>query len=400
MGIASMTGAIVAQHVGAKQTHEVGKLLWQAVWLTILLIPFIFLASYFAPEIFRFTGQPPELIGMETTYLRILMFGACGMILDAGLSGFFSGTERTSVIMWNSIASALLNVLLDYALIFGMFGLPEMGIEGAAIASVISFWFKALVYVVLLSRPRWEADYAIRRGFGFDARDLGKLIYFGFPAGLHSLAEAGSFSWILLQIGSLGDHPLQATTMAINFNMVAFIPLVGLQIGTSVVVGRRLTEFGPDRAAEAVRASMIVAFLYCSFWAILYVATPDLLLSIYRRSAEDALNTETIAIAKNLLLIVTAYLFFDAIQVILSGALRGAGDTWFVLIAVIAASSIVLALGSLLYEPIISREWISPLHYWWVVMCVWIWSLGFSLFLRYRHGKWRSMRMIESTPIH
>ncbi len=151
-----MTGAIIAQHVGAKQTHEVGKLLWQAVWLSILLIPAIIAAAYFAPEIFRLTGQPEDLLAMETTYLRILMFGACGMILDAGLSGFFSGTERTSVIMWNSIASALLNVVLDIWFIFGGLGVPEMGIEGAAIASVIAFWFKALVYVVLLMSPRWR----------------------------------------------------------------------------------------------------------------------------------------------------------------------------------------------------------------------------------------------------
>ncbi len=114
----------------------------------------------------------------------------------------------------------------------------------------------------------------------------------------------------------------------------------------------------------------------------------------------DEVNAETISIAKNLLLIVTAYLFFDAIQVILSGALRGAGDTWFVLITVLTASVIVITLGSWLYEPITSRNLISPLHYWWVVMCVWIWSLGTSLFIRYRHGKWREMRMIDNVPIH
>jgi MATE family multidrug resistance protein len=395
MGIASMTGAMIAQHVGAKQTTEVGKLLWQSVWLAVLFIPFVLLAAYFAPVIFHWTGQPQELIAMETTFIRILMIGACGIVLDSGLSGFFSGTERTAVIMWTSVASALLNLVLDVWLIFGGFGVPALGIQGAATASVIAFWLKPIIYLGLLRSPKWEASYQLRKGFCFNPRTLLRLVYFGFPAGLHSVAESGSFSWILLQIGKLGDHSLQATTMAINFNLVAFIPLVGLQVGTSVVVGRRLTESGPDRAAEAVRASLIVGMIYCALWAILYILIPDVLFSIYGGTAIDSTGHETVAVAKQLLWIVTAYLFLDAAQIILSGALRGAGDTWFVLVTVVTASLSVILLGSVLYEPIVSRQLVNPLIYWWLVMCVWVWSLGITLSLRYRHGRWRSMRMID-----
>lgn len=395
MGIASMTGAMIAQHVGARQNAEVGKLLWQSVWLSVIFIPLVAIAAYFAPAIFKWTGQPSELIGMETTFIRILMIGACGVILDSGLSGFFSGTERTAVIMWTSVASALVNLVLDVWLIFGGLGVPALGITGAATASVIAFWLKPAVYLWLLSSPKWEQDYRLRQGFCFDYRTLTRLVYFGFPAGLHSVAEAGSFSWILLQIGKLGDHPLQATTMAINFNLVAFIPLMGLQVGTSVVVGRRLTEYGPDRAAEAVKASLIVGMLYCAMWAVLYILIPDVLFSIYGGASVDAAGLETIATAKQLLWIVTAYLFLDAAQVILSGALRGAGDTWFVLVTVVSASLSVIFIGSVLYDPIISQRLVNPLTYWWLVMCVWVWSLGLALTMRYRLGYWRSMRMID-----
>jgi multidrug resistance protein, MATE family len=395
-GIASMTGAIIAQHIGAKQEDQVGRLLWQSVWLSLLFIPLILLASYFGPWIWYLTKQPIELIAMETSYLRILMFATVGIILDGGLSGFFSGTERTRYIMFASIASAIINVVLDVWLIFGGLGVSAMGIEGAAIASVVAFWFKPIFYACLLFRKEWDSVYLLRRGFCFDWKVLSNLIFYGFPAGLHSVAEAGCFVWIILNIGHLGDLPLQATTMAINFNMIAFIPLVGLQIGTSVVVGKRLTESGPDQAAEAVKAAMIVSFAYCGIWAFFYLVMPGTLLGIYASISSEPSAAGTIEIARQLLLIVTAYLFFDAIQVILAGALRGAGDTWFVLIAVVTASVLTVVAGSLL-QPWIERSgFITPLNYWWVVMCAWVWALAIALSIRYRQGKWRRMRMIET----
>ncbi len=399
VGIASMTGAMIAQYVGSKQPQNVGRLLWQSVWLSLLFVPLIALSIIYAKEIFQYTGQPPELLADEATYFKILMWGSLGIILETALSGFFSGTERTSIIMWASVASTLLNITLDYWLIFGALMIPPLGITGAAIASVASFWFKAIVYAIVLARPRWEQEYHLLRGFCFDGKLLAKLFYFGFPAGLHAVAESGSFAWIILSIGKLGDLPLRATTMAINFNMVAFIPLVGLQVATSVLVGRRLTEQGPKEAAQAVRASLAVALGYCIIWASIYLLIPDTIFSIYRAGGDVGANEESIALAKNLLFIVTAYLFFDALQVILAGALRGAGDTWFVLLAVIIASVGILGTGTIFSDRINALISIEPVYYWWGVMCAWVWSLGLALSIRYLSGKWRTMRMVESPMV-
>ena len=237
VGIASMTGAITSQYVGAGQPRRIGRLLWQSIWFSFATMPIFTLLGYFAESLFVATGQAPQLVPMEAVYFRVLMWGGAGEVMQTALSGFFSGTHRTRTIAIVSVVSGLLNFALDLVLIFGidpaLFGIAsavdgerwlEMGIAGAGIASVISFWFKAVCYAAILFRPRFRHAYGMITGLCWDRRMTRRLIYFGFPTGLMYATEAGAFTVIVLMIGRLGDVPLQATTMAINFNMIAFHP--------------------------------------------------------------------------------------------------------------------------------------------------------------------------------
>jgi MATE family multidrug resistance protein len=328
------------------------------------------------------------LIPLEATYLRLLMLGAVGIVIETALSGFFSGTERTNVIMWVSVASGLLNFSLDLVLIFGFGPIPAMGIAGAAIGSVVSFWFKVICYGVLLLQPRYESKYQVRAGFGFDASVMGNLLFYGFPTGLMFLTEAGGFTVIVLRIGSIGDIPLRATTMAINFNMVAFIPLAGLSIATSVLVGRHLLQSGAARAARCVYAALAIGGLYSGAWLISYLTIPDLMMSLYELSDNDQESAEAIGLARGLLKFVALYVVLDAVQLILAGALRGAGDTWFVLLSGVTASAVALIVG-FAGEP--SQE---TLHWWWWMVTLWIWLLAALMIARFAHGNWKKMRMV------
>ena len=178
IGAASMTGATIGQLIGNRESRKVGKLLWQSVWLSLLTIPWFVIAGMTSRWLFEATGQPSELIDDETIYMQLLMFGALGLVIESALSGFFSGTERTSVIMWVSVASGALNVLLDVVLIFGFAGIPEMGIAGAAIGSVIAFWFKVVCYSWLLAQPKFESEYAIRSGCCINVPMMKSFLYF------------------------------------------------------------------------------------------------------------------------------------------------------------------------------------------------------------------------------
>jgi multidrug resistance protein, MATE family len=395
IGIASMTGAIVAQYVGSGKESHVGRFLWQAVWFALAVTPIFVLLAWAAPWMFRVSGQPEALIAAEATYLRILMIGAVGSVIETGLSGFFSGTQRTRIIMWASVATGVINVILDVWFIFGGLGVPALGIVGAGWASVIAFWIKTLIYALILLGPMFNDRYRIRSGMVWDAKLLYKLLFFGIPAGLQYVTEAGIFTLIVLQIGQLGDIPLRATTMAINFNMVAFIPLIGVSIAASVLVGHHLTSTGVAGAIVATRSALAIAIGYSFLWASLYLLAPDLLLSFYRLGQSDPDTLEAIALARTLLRFVAVYVFFDSAQLILTGALRGAGDTWFVLVAAIGASAVAILFGVLGVDIATEVYQVSTLHWWWAVITIWVWLLAVVMIARYRAGRWQTMRMVS-----
>ncbi len=431
VGIASMTGAIASQYMGAGQPNRIGRMLWQSVWFSLATMPLFLLAGYFAEPLFRWTDQAPALIPLETIYFQILMWGGAGEVLQTALSGFFSGTHRTRTIAVVSVISGLVNLVLDYLLIFGVdpawWGgvgprVWELGIAGAGIASVISFWFKAVCFAVILMRPQFRETYGIVRGLGLDRRMMRRLIYYGFPAGLMYATEAGAFTVILLMIGRLGDVPLQATSMAINFNMIAFIPLVGLSIAASVLVGRHLIGSGPERAVRCVWATLTIAWLYAAGWAVTYWFGAETLISLYslNPSASTIPDDAQLALqtAQGLLGFVAIYVLLDATQLILAGALRGAGDTWFVLLAGLTVSIVALTVGVVFepdWQPVLwgadaasganaaavadgigsmSDSVAAALRWWWSVLTAWVIMLAATMTARYAQGSWKQMRMV------
>jgi len=425
VGIGSMTGAIASQYVGAGRRAKIGRMLWQSVWFSLATMPLFFIMGYFAESLFRWTDQAPGLIAAETIYFQVLMWGGVGEVLQTSLSGFFSGTHRTRTIAIVSVISGVINLVLDYLLIFGIdpswwggTGPPiwELGIVGAGIASVISFWFKAFCYATILLRPQFRETYGILRGCCFDRRMMRRLIYFGFPAGLMYVTEAGAFAVIVLMIGRLGDVPLQATTMAINFNMIAFIPLVGMSIAASVLVGQHLVASGPERAIQCVWASLTIAWLYSAAWALAYFFGAETLISLYAINQNESLlpaDAElALQTAQGLLGFVAIYVLLDATQLILAGALRGAGDTWFVLLAGLSVSLVMLGIG-IVWEPnwqpdlwgdgavVTTSEPISmsdsvatTLQWWWMILTAWVISLAAAMTARYAQGSWKRMRMV------
>ncbi|OYP37085.1 MATE family efflux transporter [Rhodopirellula sp. MGV] len=388
VGAASMTGAVIGQLIGNNEEHKIGRLLWQSLWMALITSPWFVVAGLYAEGLFTFAGQDPTLIPAEATYLRWLMLGGLGLVIESALSGFFSGTERTSVIMWVSIASGLLNVVLDVVLIFGFAGFPAMGITGAAIGSVLAFWFKVVCYAAILFKQEYRERYGMRSGFCFDMKVLWNFVYFSLPSGLMYLTEASSFTIIVLKIGQLGDIPLRATTMAINFNMIAFIPLVGVAIATSVLAGRHLLQNGPAFAMRTTIAALLISLTYSLSWVAMYLAAGDWLLSLYRLGPTDPNSDAAIVIASTLLGFVSAYVVFDAVQLILAAALKGAGDTWFVLLTGAIVSVSAIGIGILI------DDHQDSLYLWWWVITAWIWTLAAAMAMRFISGRWKSMRMV------
>jgi MATE family multidrug resistance protein len=214
---------------------------------------------------------------------------------------------------------------------------------------------------------------------------------FGLPNGIFALLDVLGFTAFMQLVGRLGEVELAATSIACTLNLLAFLPMWGLGQAVEVLVGQRLGEDRPDDAERVTWTGLRYSLGFTTLVALLYVAAPEALALPFRSEADAANWARVGAMVPLLLRFVTVYRLFDACNLILSFALRGAGDTRFVTWVALALSWPVMVLPT----------W-AAWHYGWGLYAAWgfaslyIILLAVTFFFRFRQGKWRSMRVIET----
>ena len=390
LGVATYVNTFVAQYQGAGRPERIGLAVWQGVRVGLMAMPLFLATIPLAPAMFRLAGHAPDIACLEVLYYQTLTFGAGGALCAAAFSTFFTGRGQTRVVMGVDCAAMVLNVALDYAWIFGRFGLPAMGIEGAAWATVVSQWFRCLVYWRLAMLPRYRRKYGMAVGRRFDAALFRRLLRFGGPNGLQFLVEVAAFTVFILLVGRLGQRDMAATTLAFNVNAVAFVPMLGLGIGLSTIVGQQLGRGRPELAARAAWTTMWMAWAYMGTMAALYLLVPDLFLLGHASGTPPERFHELRDLVVVLLRFVAAYCLLDAMNVVFCSVLKGAGDTRFILLT-----------NLLTAFPLVAVVWIGisrfggGLIWCWIMLTIWISALGCIYLLRYLQGRWRTMRVIE-----
>ena len=390
LGVAMYVNTFVAQYFGAGKPERIGLAVWQGLRLGIYATPLFLVFVPLAPYIFALAGHSPEMQAHEVIYFQVLAFGAGAEVIAAAMASFFTGRGVTRVVMWVNLWATLLNIALDYVWIFGLAGFPEMGIAGAALATVVSHWFKVAVFWVLLHERSTREHYHILEGRRFDGPLLWRLIRFGAPNGLQFFIEASAFSLVIMFIGRFGQTAMAATTLAFNVNAVAFIPMFGLGIAVSTLVGQEILRGRPHLAVRATWTSIWLAMIYTGVSAVFYVLLPDLILFGYAAGMDPAEFTQIRNTAVVLLRFVAAYCLFDAAQIVFVGVIRGAGDTRFVLISTVVIASIAIVVG-------VTVEALAGwgLYWWWTVITGWVLTLGIVYWARFQQGSWKTMRVIE-----
>lgn len=393
-GIASFVNTFVAQYYGAGRPERIGLAVKQGIWFGWITVPLFLLALPLAPLLFRGAGATPEIVRQEVLYFQMLALGAGPLIIAAAMSSFYTGRGLTWVVMLVDVSASLINILFDWILIFGKFGFPELGIAGAGIATALANWSLVLVYWLLMRR---RAD---RQKFGldnnrFDWEIFWRLLKFGVPSGLPLLIEAIGFTMLIKQVSAIGSSEAAATSLAFNVNAVAFVPLIGLSIAVSTLVGQKLGEERPKLAARATWTALVLGLGYTGFFAVLYIGVPEWFLAAHAANANPTEFAPVRVLTLGLLKFVALYCFFDALQIIFVGALKGAGDTRFILINAVIVSTLAILTGNYCerYFEWQERGWM--LWGWWWVLTGWIFTLGMVYMARFIQGKWQSMRVIE-----
>ncbi len=394
IGTASYVNTFVAQYYGSKQYSLISHSVWQGFYFSLIAMVVLFAVMPFAGFLFRMAGHAAEVQKLETEYFVILCAGGLFPVASAAFSGFFSGRGSTWTVMWVNFVATGINILFDYLLIFGNFGFPQLGIRGAAIATVFSAFVGCLLFLGLMLRPKYQKKYQTWSARKFDYKLFRRLIHFGLPNGVQFFLEMFAFSLFIILVGRIGTIELAATNIAFNISMLAFMPMLGAGIAVSIMVGNRLGENNPELAEKSTWSAVHLSCLYMLVISLLYVLVPD----IFLRPFSFRSNPESFQVIYDygviLLRFVALYSIFDALNIIFSAAIKGAGDTRFVMRVSIFCSWTVMVVPT--FFSIVVFKW--GLFITWSFATVYIILISFIFLFRFLGGKWQSMRVIEKTP--
>ena len=394
MGTSGYVSTFIAQYIGASRPERVGPAMWQGIYFSILGGLLIASTALFPKTIFSLIGHSLEVQTLETEYWVYLTLGGIFPVAQGAVAGFFSGRGKTYPVMWSTFAATGVNIALNYLLIFGNLGMPEMGISGAGLSTFISGLLNFLILSILVFSNENNSKYKTRSGWRFEPALFRRLIRYGLPNGIQFFLDIAAFSFFILLIGRLGATELAATSIAFNVSMLAFMPMIGLGITVSILVGQSLGANEPGQAKVATFSAMQISFTYMTILAMLYLLIPNVF--VYPFSAKaDPIEFEAIkSTALVSLRVIALWSIFDSLAIIFSSALKGAGDTAFIMLSICLTGPIILIAPTFLIIEIfhlgLNAAWISGVAY---VLC-----LGIVYYLRFKAGKWESMRVIESQP--
>lgn len=391
LGTSGYLNTFVAQYSGAEQPKRVGASVWQGIYFSIIA-GFIMLAFIpVAGSLFKWIGHDPNIQALETSYFKILCFMGGPAIMMAAVSSFFSGRGDTWTVMWVNIMATVVNGLLDYAWIFGVWGFPRWGIQGAAWATVIAHFFGAALFMALMLRPNFQEVYHTLKAWRLDWVLFRRIIRFGMPNGIQLMLETLGFTLFALLVGRLGTVSLAAINLTFSINTLAFLPMVGMGVAVSTLVGRYLGKDKPDLAETSTKSALYLSLIYMGMMSVGYLVIPEFFLKPFAIHSDLEALEPVMSICIVLLRFVAVYSIFDAFYIVFSSAIKGAGDTWFVMWVTTLVSWCVMVVPVYLACNVFG--W--GLYVAFSFLSAYIIFLSIIFLFRFRGRKWQSMLVIE-----
>lgn len=387
---AGYVSTFVAQYTGAGRPERVGPAVWQGIYFAVAAGLLFLLVIPMAPWLIAIGGHSAELQSLEVIYLRCLCCAGLPMLLMAAVNGFFSGRGQTWIVLCVEVAGTLVNMVLALLLIFGRLGFPEMGIAGAGWSTVAGAFTSAIVGLVLFFQPAYATRFNSLRGWRFDRALFARLMRYGGPAGAQVFLDVLVFHVFVQLVGRLGEAATGATTLAVRMNMVAFLPMMGLGLAVSILVGQRLGSDRPDLAEKSAYTGLKWSFGYMCCIAATYLLFPEAIVGLFKSDTEPAQFAAIAALVPTLLTCVAIYSLADSVSVTFAFALRGAGDTWFVSRLTFALAWPIMVLPTWL----VVRSGAS-LYWAWGFASAYVFAMAICFWLRFRSGVWKTMRVIE-----
>jgi len=324
-GFAWAVMPMVASAASSGEEAQVRRVTRMGLWASALFGLLTLPAMLGARAVFGWLGQAPATSALAADYLGIAGWAILPALMVMVLKSCLAALERTAVVLWVTLAAVALNIVINYALIFGNFGMPEMGVRGAALASLMVNLaaMAALVVHVIRVMP----EHAIfRRLWRPDWEALGRVFRLGWPIGLTNLAEMGLFAAASVMMGWLGTLPLAAHGIALQVTSVMFMVHLGLSNVATVRAGQAQGRGDIEGLRDGAKVVLAVSGTVALLTVIVFLAVPEVLIGLFL-SPDDPDRAAVIAIGVTLLAAAALFQVVDAAQVMALGLSRGVQDT-------------------------------------------------------------------------
>jgi len=382
LGITQCVSTFAAQALGRGQRGEGAAFAWQGLYLSVFVGVACFLLWPLAPLFFGAFGHEPEVATLEVMYFRIRLWGIGLGIAIGALNGFFYGIHRPGIPLVAMVVDNVANIVLCYALVWGVWGMPKLGLAGAAIAFVLSFVAQVAILLAAFLSSACHSEFVTRNDWRFSRARFRQLVRIGWPLGVQQFIDI--LSWgvlIILMVGRFGKEQLAASNIAIQYMTISFLPGFGLGQALTALVGRYIGEGNIETAIKRVYEGLVLAMLYMTFMGLIYFLLPGPLMAFFNA------DPQVIQAGSTILLCAAVFQLFDAMNITFVGALRGAGDTHgiaWITVGLLVLVFAPLSVGAVAFTDLQS---VGP----WVAGTVYTILLGLLLWWRFERGKWREI---------
>jgi MATE family multidrug resistance protein len=376
MGLMMVLDPIVSQAVGANDQDGIARGVQRGVVLAALITPPLTLINIPGEWVLTQLGQPAEIIPLAAEFTRATLPGLFPLFLFFAFRQTLQAMEQMRAIVWTIVAANLVNLFLNWVLIYGKFGFPEMGAVGSGVATGLSRFVLA-GGVLLLAWKALKPTLIPWRREAFELGPLGRMTLVGIPIAVTMALEYGAFATIGLLMGTLGTTQVAAHQVAINLASLTFMVPLGVSGAGAVLVGQAIGRGDPDGMRRAAGAALILGIGFMVAAAGAFTIAPAAFARIYTD------EVVVLSLATTLIPIAGLFQVFDGTQAVAVGILRGAGDTkWPMIINILGFWLIGVPVSIWL------AFWggLGPIGLWWgfvaglgVVAVLLMWRVGTRL---------------------
>ena len=381
-GLLSYANALTAQYLGAGELGKCSKVVTQGIVITVMCSPALVLITYLVSGIFENVGHDSAQVELEKTYYTILMLGVIVTLAKTCLSSYFAGIGRTRVVMICDVCGLVFNVPLCYVMVFGKLGLPELGIVGAGISTIIASFFACLLFFLFYFEREHRVKFFVMNSFHIDWGVLRRFWRLGFPSGLELFLNVAAFNLFLLMFQGYGVVEGASAAIVFNWDLLSFVPMIGLNIGVISLIGRFVGANDMARTDEVMSAAFFLGIFYSAILAILYISFRFPLVEVFSPPEGDF--SEIRSLSAFMMIGLSSYVMADAIIIISGGVLRGAGDTRWLMY-----TSVGLHWAMLIAQYYVILVWQFGPQVSWLTFCAMIFAIAIVYVWRLQSGVWR-----------